>query len=116
MDKVERLIAVIRNSNPNAVELYTQGQCYAFHLILREAFGPRVVPWYQNQEGHVYSKIGHAFYDIRGKHLSVPGAEPLRATRPDRWGKRDRRVLCDPLLCAHRGRRDKPRAAMAGGQ
>ena len=94
-NRIERVIAAIRASNAHAIPLYTEGQCYGFHLLLREIFGPTVEPWYSPTEGHVYSKIGPHWYDIRGRHLRVD-AEPLREPRPDPWGRRDTRRLVSP--------------------
>lgn len=96
MNKVVRFLNAIRRSHPDMVELYTQGQCYNFHLILREVF-PDAVAWYDPVEGHVYSKIGDCWYDIRGRHFKLdPRASILdhrMSDKPHRWGGRDRRRL-----------------------
>ena len=49
----------------------TCGKCYRFALILKDRF-PEAEIWYSGVEGHVYTKIGNIFYDIRGYHLKVP--------------------------------------------
>lgn len=99
-EKVLALITSIRESHVDSVYLYTQGQCYAFHKILRAAFGGTVEPWYDSVEGHVYSKIGEFWYDIRREWPVVseycrPIVECGSSDQPDNWGKRDTRRLID---------------------
>lgn len=94
--KVVALITTIRNSHPDMEELYLFGQCYNFFLILRSQF-PEAIPYYDTMEGHVYTKIGKYWYDIRGVHYRVSDycqeLEHRRGDKPHRWGKRDRRRL-----------------------
>ena len=96
MDKVERVIALIRNSHPDIEDLYMYGQCYNFARILREAFSGIIC--YSVSEGHVYTYINGHYYDIRGKILIIPeDIKPLdhrHGDRPHRWGPRDKRYLC----------------------
>jgi len=98
MNKAERLIARIRDAHPDNECLYMEGQCYNFALILREIFEDAEI-WWDTSEGHVYTKIGRCWYDIRGKHVKVSSAcAPLDHTRgdkPHRWGPRDKRRLSD---------------------
>lgn len=88
--KVLRFLSLLRDSNPNAVELYTRGKCYRLSLLLREVF-PESEIWYCQIEGHVYTKIGKYWYDIRGVHFKVSSScEPLVHNvghRPHRWDK-----------------------------
>ena len=88
MDKVEKLISAIRASNPDAVTLYTKGQCYNFSLILRVVFEGHEL-WYDRVVGHIYSKIGKYWYDIRGKHYRIPKHctiyDHRSGQRPHRW-------------------------------
>ncbi|MFT6347057.1 MAG: hypothetical protein ACJAYB_000038 [Psychromonas sp.] len=66
------IIGAIRDSNPDAVRLYTEGECYRFSLILRNIVGQANHEiWHDCIEGHVYSKIGQYWYDIRGVHYKV---------------------------------------------
>lgn len=93
---IEITIARIRESHPDMERLYMEGQCYNFFLILRSIAGPEVEPWYDHVEGHIYSRIGPYWYDIRGKHLKVSEhCEPLSydGHLPHRWGKNDTRRL-----------------------
>lgn len=61
------VITAIRNSNPKSIHHYTRGYCFDFHMILRSIFGNNNVEiWYDYIEGHVYTKIGKYWYDIRG--------------------------------------------------
>lgn len=98
MNKVEKVISKIRNSHIDNKWLYENGQCYNFSLILYEIFD-NVEIWYDQVQGHVYSKIGKCWYDINGKHVKVPKTcFPLNhyyGHRPHRWGKNDRRRLCN---------------------
>ena len=92
---MERFCAAVRASNPCAVQLYTEGQCYGFYLLLREVFGASVEPWYLDVPGHVISKIDGRFYDIKGRFFNIKKARRLNIGKesPHRWGPRDRRVL-----------------------
>lgn len=96
LDPVEKLCAVIRAAHPDMVDLFCYGQCYNFFLILRTVY-PQAEPWYDQIEGHVYTRIGKFWYDVRGKHLRVSEAcQPLdhkRGDKPHRWGTRDHRSL-----------------------
>ena len=56
-------IATIRDSFEGSVEVYTQGSCYKFYLILKEVF-PEAIAYYD--VNHVITKIGDEFYDITG--------------------------------------------------
>ena len=90
----EKVITAIRESHPDIEELYMNGQCYNFHLILR-SICPTAEAWYDWIEGHIYTKIENIWYDIRGKHYRVSCyCLPLDySTKPHRWGRRDRRRL-----------------------
>ena len=95
-NKVERFVDLLRNAHPDNEEMYMRGQCYNFSLILRE-LNPGARIYYSAMEGHVYTEIDGYFYDIRGKHLTVPDDLELldhrRGDKPHRWGSRDRRKL-----------------------
>ena len=60
----EGLIAKIRDSFIGSQQVYTEGSCYHFYLILKEVF-PDAEPWYDNE--HIVTKIGDKFYDITGE-------------------------------------------------
>ena len=82
-----KFIAAIRNSVHNAVHLYTHGSCYGFAKLLRHQY-PEAVIWYDRVEGHVYTRIGSAWYDIRGIHYKRGDKRPLdhrEGHRPHRW-------------------------------
>jgi hypothetical protein len=96
------VIKAIRESHPDMVYLYTQGQCYNFHLILKQIYinETYVVPYYSIREGHVYSKIGLHFYDIKGRAAIVPEdltelEELGLSDAPENWGARDKRRLIE---------------------
>lgn len=61
--KVLEFIASVRESFPDAVEVYTCGSCYRFYQILKQVF-PEAVAYY---DGHVITKIGLGYYDITGQ-------------------------------------------------
>jgi len=72
-DKVLCIINTIRNSFPDAVEIYTRGGCYQFYLILQSIF-PEAKAYYDSD--HIITKIGETYYDITGRvkkenHLEV---------------------------------------------
>ena len=91
------LITAIRESHPDMVELYTKGQCYAFHRILKTMW-PDALAWYAND--HVYTEIDGLYYDIQGLHqpfklLAVRLDKLDSSDHPENWGKRDTRRLID---------------------
>jgi hypothetical protein len=64
MDKVERFISVVRDSFIGSQQVYTEGSCYHFYLILKEVF-PEAKPYYDIS--HVLTEIDGKFYDITGE-------------------------------------------------
>lgn len=84
-----KFIDAVRESLNNSVHLYTNGNCYGFALLLRHQY-PEAVIWYDRIEGHVYTRIGAAWYDIRGIHYKRGDKRPLdhrEGHRPHRWGQ-----------------------------
>jgi len=72
-DNVLNVIKTIRKSHNGTVDIYTNGKCYHFFLILKSIF-PLAEAYYD--ENHVITKIGNKYYDITGevkkeKHISV---------------------------------------------
>lgn len=61
---VESFIAKIRDSFIGSQQVYTEGSCYHFYLILKEVFH-NAEPWYDNE--HIVTKIDNKFYDITGE-------------------------------------------------
>lgn len=91
------LIEAIRNSHPDMQKLYMEGQCYNFHLIIKSLF-PEAECYYNQIEGHILTRLGGEYYDIRGMMEELPeGYEPFDKTgitdHPSNWGKRDTRRL-----------------------
>lgn len=64
MNKVERFISRVRDSFIGCQQVYTEGSCYHFYLILKEVFH-NAKPYFD--EDHVVTKIGDKFYDITGE-------------------------------------------------
>lgn len=63
-DRVESFISKVRDSFIGSQQVYTEGSCYHFYLILKEVF-PEAEPWFD--EDHILTKIGDKFYDITGE-------------------------------------------------
>jgi hypothetical protein len=64
MVNIENFIAKIRDSFIGSQQVYTEGSCYHFYLIMKEIF-PEAECWYD--EDHIVTKIGDSFYDITGE-------------------------------------------------
>jgi len=64
MNEVERFISVVRDSFIGSQQVYTEGSCYHFYLILKEVF-TTAEPYFD--EDHVITKIDDKFYDITGE-------------------------------------------------
>lgn len=82
-----KFIASVRNSLHDSIRHYTQGNCYGFAKLLRHQY-PEAVIWYDQVEGHVYTRIGSTWYDIRGTHYQRGDKRPLdhrEGHRPHRW-------------------------------
>ena len=66
MVDVERFIATIRDSFVGSQQVYAEGSCYHFYLILKEVF-PEAKCWYDID--HIITEINGKFYDITGEVL-----------------------------------------------
>ena len=95
-NEVTRFINKFKDFFPLDVDaewIGTCGKCYRFALILKDRF-PEAEIWYSGVEGHVYTKIGNIFYDIRGYHLKVPKDIAKLSHRdghkPHRWDGGDK--------------------------
>lgn len=64
MNKVEQFIATIRDSFIGSQQVYTEGSCYHFYLILKNVF-PDAKPYYD--QDHIITEIDGKFYDITGE-------------------------------------------------
>lgn len=62
--EVKEIISTIRDSFIGSQQVYTEGSCYHFYLILKSVF-PQAECWYD--EDHVITKIDNKFYDITGE-------------------------------------------------
>ena len=98
-EELLKLITAIRDSHPDMVRLYSEGQCYNFALIIR-SIRPEAVIHYSHVEGHVYTEVNGRLYDIRGvkslpaeKYPDIPILDHRCPHRPHRWGRGDRRRL-----------------------
>ena len=64
MNKVEEFIAAVRDFFVGSQQVYTEGSCYHFYLILKKVFS-EAEPYFD--EDHVITKIDSKFYDITGE-------------------------------------------------
>jgi hypothetical protein len=62
--KILDFIKTIRESFGASIAVYTMGNCYQFFEILKEVF-PESIAY--ESGGHVFTKIGNNYYDIKGK-------------------------------------------------
>jgi len=62
--KPEQFIATIRDSFIGSQQVYTEGSCYHFYLILKQVF-PDAKPHYDAD--HIITEIDGKFYDITGE-------------------------------------------------
>ncbi|QSM00758.1 hypothetical protein YerA41_057 [Yersinia phage YerA41] len=53
------------------VEIFTQGACFDLYKILKSIY-PDAESWYDPIVGHIYTRIGKYWYDIRGIHYKLP--------------------------------------------
>lgn len=63
-ERVDRFLATLRESFPDAEAVYTQGSCYRLYLLLAQVF-EGAEPW--TDVNHVITKIDGRFYDITGE-------------------------------------------------
>lgn len=68
--EVEKFIQTIRDSFIGSQQVYTEGSCYHFYLILKQVF-PEAKAYYDAD--HIITKIGNKFYDITGEILMNTG-------------------------------------------
>jgi hypothetical protein len=61
---VEDFISTIRDSFIGSQQVYTEGSCYHFYLILKSVF-PNAEPYYDLD--HIITKINDKYYDITGE-------------------------------------------------
>jgi hypothetical protein len=62
--EVKEFIATIRDSFIGSQQVYTEGSCYHFYLILKQVF-PQAQAYYDDT--HIITKIDDKFYDITGE-------------------------------------------------
>lgn len=62
--KIESFIARIRDSFIGSQQVYTEGSCYHFYLILKEVF-PQAKAFYDLD--HIITEIDGSYYDITGE-------------------------------------------------
>lgn len=97
--RVISTLECLRNSHPDIVTLYMEGQCYNFSKVLVSMMDETAVVMYDHIEGHVYVQWKGYFWDIRGPHRYVGvETEPLEddGHPPFLWGAGDERRLLGP--------------------
>lgn len=73
-------IRSLRESFNGSEIVYTQGSCYQLYLILKGLY-PEAEAYYDDIEGHVYTKIGDKLYDIYGEltnEITLSIIKPLK--------------------------------------
>ncbi|MCY1340614.1 hypothetical protein D9M68_202520 [compost metagenome] len=90
MPDIHAFLSALRELHPDMAHLGLNGQCFQVYLLLKQVF-PDAEPWYDSN--HVITKIGDAYYDIRGEvePVSAVGAQylrmdPLCFNRAYAWG------------------------------
>ena len=81
MNRVLKIIELIRESFIGSEEVYTMGSCYQFYKILKELF-PEANAYYDSH--HVITEIDGIFYDITGivqKERHIPIKEHYPNTK-----------------------------------
>lgn len=68
--EIEKFIQTIRDSFIGSQQVYTEGSCYHFYLILKQVF-PEAKAYYDAD--HIITKIGDKFYDITGEIIMNTG-------------------------------------------
>ena len=68
--EIEKFIQLVRDSFIESQQVYTEGSCYHFYLILKQVF-PEAKAYYDAD--HIITKIGDRFYDITGEVLANTG-------------------------------------------
>jgi hypothetical protein len=66
MVKPEVFIKTVRQSFIGAEQVYTQGSCVMFYLILKTIY-PNAKPYWSSKAKHMITKIGSSYYDITGQ-------------------------------------------------
>lgn len=110
----------LRTTHPDFVFMFTHGACYHLHRILCSIW-PEAELWHQPEPGHVFSKIGDYWYDIRGRRIAQPKGARLvtaaRLGRPDQWKDRLALVIdayAVARMVSDRMRREKRRRRPKG--
>ena len=62
--EIEKFISLIRDSFVGSQQVYTNGSCYHFYLILKNIYSSAKC-WYD--ESHIVTEIDGKFYDITGE-------------------------------------------------
>lgn len=81
------IIASIRIGIKNSAHRFTNGGCFQLYRILKNIY-PDAEAWYL--QGHVYTKIGEAYYDINGSRETLEGGvnlqdEPMLFAKAHEW-------------------------------
>jgi hypothetical protein len=84
-DPVLKFVGLLADTSPDFEHIYTRGACYHLHVILKHIW-PAAELWYQPDPGHVWTKIGDVWYDIRGARRVKPRGSRL-VRKPSTLGK-----------------------------
>lgn len=66
-DYIVNIITTIRESSALNNQMYRQGDCYKFHLILKSILGDECKPKLTIEKKHILSQYKDRLYDITGE-------------------------------------------------
>lgn len=83
MKDIERFISKVRDSFVGSQQVYSEGSCYHFYLIMKEVFED-AESWYDGD--HIITKLNGKFYDISGE-IGEPNSASKYDKAPAYWLK-----------------------------
>lgn len=80
--KVEVFIKTLRESEAYIEDIYLNGGCYQFHLVLKNMFSD-AIPYINKEKDHVVTMLRDNLYDIRGVVSNEDKSKYVPMTRRD---------------------------------
>ena len=74
--KIIDFIRELRQANPVMEEIFMEGSCLNLHYMIKALY-PEAKSYYNQVEGHVITKLGERYYDVRGVVTDIDGYLPL---------------------------------------
>ena len=66
MLKIDRLLNYLRKSTTASTYIFKNGGCFMLYKIIKLLY-PKAEAYYDQIEGHVYTKVNQKYYDITGE-------------------------------------------------